>query len=255
MSNRPTEEIDKTKTSKEPPAPAKPKPLSAVDKLEFITSGVAEIDAVTMLPRGRITEIYGQPGVGKTSLMMHCIAAMSRDGKVLFIDSENALNPDRMRSYPVNVKNVFVSSLYVLEEVEDLVMESLNKYDVIIVDSVAGLTARTEHVGEAGAANIGIKAKLIHQWMRRMTGLLGETNCALVFVNQLRAGLDIYHPEYTTGGTGLTFAASLRIKLSNNKADRIPTAGGGYSGHWVHFEITKSKISQPHIKGKFKLKY
>lgn len=247
---------DKTENIKEREGTHTLTKLTDVKPLVMVTSGVPEIDALTGgLPRSRITEIYGNPGVGKTTLMMKCIAAMSQQGKVLFIDAENALNVNWMRSRPVNQKNVTVSTSYVLEEVEDLVMVSLNQYDVIIVDSVAGLTPRTEHVGEAGQANIGIKAKLVHQWMRRMVGLLGETKTAMVFVNQLRQGMDIYHPEYTTGGTGLTFAASLRIKLSNNKSDRIQAKDGAYTGHWVHFEITKSKISAPFQKDKFKLMY
>lgn len=239
-----------------PPLP-QPIKLKDVHSVGFVTSGVPEIDAITMLPRGRITEIYGNAGVGKTTLMMQCIAAISQKGKVLFIDAENALNPERLRSYPVKPENVSISTLYLLEEVTDLVISSMTKYDVIIVDSVAGLVARTEHVGEAGAANIGIKAKLMHQFMRRMVGLLADTQCAVVFINQLREGMDIYHPKFTTGGRALPYAASLRIELSSNKADRIVNKDkpGGYSGHWVQFEITKSKFCPPYQKGKFKLTY
>jgi recombination protein RecA len=243
-------------SAKKPTTPViKLQRLSDLAKVKFVTSGIPEIDELTGgFPRGRITEVYGKTGVGKTSLMSMCIAELSKKHKVLFIDAENALNKDRFVEMGGNADKVSVTTEYVLENVADIVIDSIGKFDVIVVDSVAALTAKTEYEGETGAANIGIKAKLMHQWMRRIIGKLGKSKCALVFINQLRDSLDMYTPAYTTGGSAIDYASSLRIQLSNNKSDRT-TSGGEFNGTWVHVEITKSKVSKPYAKTKFKLDF
>lgn len=231
------------------------KKLSEIGPVSFVSSGIEEIDELTGgFPRARITELYGKTAVGKTFIMTKCLVAMSESSKVLYIDAENALNIERVKELGGDSKKIEVSSEYMLEEVADLVLDSIEKYDIIIVDSVAGLIPRTEHDGDIGSANIGIKAKLIHQWMRKMVGKLGKSKCAVVLVNQLRESPDMYTPKFTTGGLGIPYSASLRIELSNNKTDRIQK-NGEFIGHNVHVEITKSKVSRPHLKTKFKLLY
>lgn len=229
--------------------------LSELDDVEFLTSGIKEIDTlIGGFPRSRLTELYGKNGVGKTTLMCMCLAAMSEKETVLFIDAENALNKDRVANLGGKLDKIDVSVEYQLEAVADLVLESLGRYDIIIVDSIAGLVPKTESEGETGAANIGVKARLIHQWMRKMIGRLGKSKTALVFVNQLRESPDIYTPPFTTGGLAIPYAASLRLQLSSNKSDRI-VKDKAFIGHWVNVEVTKSKVSPPHARTKFKIKY
>lgn len=231
------------------------KRLSELGDIQFVTSGVPEIDAITGgFPRARITEVYGKTGVGKTTLMTKCLSVMSRLEKVLYIDAENALNKNRVVELGGDLSKIDVSTEYILEHVIDLVLSSISGYDIIVVDSIAGLIPKTESEGETGAANIGVKAKLIHQWMRKLVGVLGKNNCAVVFVNQLRESPDMFTPPFTTGGLGIPYSASLRLQLASNKSDRI-TKDKAFIGHWVHVEITKSKVCSPYQKTKFKLLY
>ena len=229
--------------------------LSELSEVQFATSGVPEIDKMTGgFPRARITEVYGKTGVGKTTLMTKCLSVMSVDHKVLFIDAENALNKDRVVELGGDLTKIDVSTEYRLEKVADLVLESISKYDIIVVDSIAALVPKKESEGATGDANIGVKAKLIHQWIRKLVGLLGKSECALVFINQLRESPDMFTPEYTTGGLAIPYASSLRLRLSSNKGDRI-SKSGAFVGHWVNVEVAKSKVGKPHLKTKFKLSY
>lgn len=229
--------------------------LSELGEVEFVTSGIAEVDAITGgFPRARVTEVYGKTGVGKTTLMTKTLVAMSEKETVLFIDSENAINKARIFELGGDLKKIDISSEYLLEAVADLVLANIGKYDVIIVDSIAGLVPKTESEGETGAANIGVKAKLIHQWMRKMIGRLGKSKTALVLINQLRESPDIYTPAFTTGGVAIPYAASLRLQLSNNKSDRI-VKDKTFVGHWVNVEVTKSKVGRPYLTTKFRLDY
>lgn len=237
-----------TKKKKELPAVIR---LSDLKPVEFVSSGVPEIDElVGGFPRARITEVYGMQGVGKTSLMTMCLANMSKDSKLLFVDVENAINPARIDALGAQSNKIDYSNLYVLEEVAELVLASVDKYDVIVVDSVAAMTMMAEDQGEVGQALVGLKARLMGQWLRKLTGKLGKSSCALVFINQERESMILYgNPTFTPGGRALLYATSLRIKLSTTKADRLD------GGHWVNFEVTKSKVSPPHGKGRFKLSY
>lgn len=231
--------------------------LSDVKPLSFITTGVPEIDEVTGgFPRGRMTEIYGMQGVGKTELMLHCLSKMSEVGKVLYIDAENALNPERLTMKGAVSSNVSVVSESVLEDVADLTIASVNKFDVIVVDSVATLVAKAENEGNTGDQFVGLKPRLMGQWLRKLTPVLGKSDCAFVFINQLRESMSMYgDPMFTPGGKALPFHASLRIKLSTTKADRIKGSDGLFVGHKVNVDIIKSKVSAPHKTTAFKLKY
>lgn len=234
--------------------------LSELADTKFVTTGVKEIDElVGGFPRGRLTELYGKEQVGKTSLMAMCLASISQDSKMLYIDAENALNKARMAKLGAVAENIDFTNEYQLEKVADLVTASVDNFDIIIVDSIAALATKTELEGETGAANIGVKAKLMHQWMRKMIGKLGRSDCALVFINQLRESPDLYTQPFTTGGRAIPFAASLRIQLSrNNSSDIIKKKVDGkevIEGVWIHVDIKKSKVSQPHLSTKFKLRF
>lgn len=230
------------------------KTAAELGALSFITSGVAEIDGLTGgIPRGRITEIYGATGVGKTSLSLKCLSSMSQSGTVLYIDAENAINLDHLTKDAIQ-KNIHISTEYVLEEAAELTLEAVNDYDIIVVDSIASLVPRPEADGEMGDQLIGIKARLMGKWMRRLVGPLGKSNCAMLFINQLRESPSIYTPKFTPGGKALPYAASLRIELSTKKADRIEK-DKKIVGHKVTAEVVKSRVSPPFLKTQFKLMY
>jgi recombination protein RecA len=232
--------------------------LKDVKPLERITSGFAEVDELIGggIPKGRVTEIYGMQGVGKTSLMAHCLSQMSQEGKVLYVDAENAMNPEQLKELGANQDNVVTTDTYILEDVADYVIESLNDYDIIVVDSVASLIPRAELDGEIGDANVGLKARQMGKFMRRLIGPLGKSECAVVFINQLRETMEMYGAKRSTpGGHALPYAASLRLELSTTKADRISKTGIGFVGHKVKVTVAKSRVCPPHHSTYFKLMY
>lgn len=230
------------------------KTLAEYGEIQYITSGVEEIDAITKFPRGRIIEIYGLQGVGKSDLVQQCLSNMSHEGKVLYIDAENALNPARLLAKGGDAKNIVISDMCILEDVAQYTLGVLNDYDVIVVDSVATLVTRSEAEGETGDQFVGLKARLMGQWMRKLIGPLGKSKCAFVFINQIRESMSMYTPKFTPGGKALPYAASLRLELSSNKADRI-VKDGDTVGHKVKVEVTKSRVCAPHQKTEFKLFY
>lgn len=230
------------------------KSLADYGEIEFITSGIEEIDAITKFPRGRITEISGMQGVGKSELVQTCLTNMSHEGKVLYIDAENALNPTRLLAKGGEAKNIIISDMCILEDVAKLTVDSVNKYDVIVIDSVATLVTKAEAEGETGDQFVGLKARLMGQWMRKLIGPLGKSKCAVVFINQIREGMSMFTPTFKPGGKALPYASSLCLHLSANKSDRIVKDGVAV-GHWVNVELTKSRVCPPYQKTKFKLKY
>lgn len=221
---------------------------SELPKLEFVPSGIPEIDELTGgFPRGRITEIYGMQGVGKSSLMLQILKRIP-ELKIYYVDAESAVSSH----YHGNSQNVEFEEEYLLEKVAEsveVVIQS-NFYDLIIVDSVANLIPWAEMEGASGDAHMGLKARLMGQWMRKLTPYLHKSKAAIVFINQQRETMNMYGPAKTTpGGHALPFAASLRLELKTTKADRKDW------GHWVNFEITKSKVCKPYQKSRFKLEY
>lgn len=223
---------------------------SDLPPIEFISSGIAEIDQMTGgFPKNRITEIFGMKGVGKTALMAQILSKNLPTLKVFYIDSENAMRGDH--------PNMKAYSTYILENAEAAVSDALDTdaFDVIIVDSVASLVPRAEIEGEEGEAHMGLKARLMSQWMRRINPHMHGKKAAVVFINQQRETMDLYGPKKTTpGGLGLPYAASLRLELKTTKADRI-VKNGEVIGHWVSVEVEKSRVCKPYQKTKFKLLY
>ena len=230
------------------------KSLADYGDIEFVTSGIKEIDEITQFPRGRVIEIYGLQGVGKSELVQMCLTNMSKEGKVLYIDAENALNPSRLLAKGGVAKNIIISDMCILEDVAKLTVDSVNKYDVIVVDSVATLVTKAEAEGETGDQFVGLKARLMGQWMRKLIGPLGKSKCAVVFINQMREGMSMFTPTFKPGGKALPYASSLSLYLTANKSDRIVKDGASV-GHWVNVEFTKSRVCAPHQKTRFKLMY
>jgi len=233
------------------------KSMDSYPPVEFVTTGVPSIDEICGgFPRGRITEIYGKKSVGKTTLTMLMLAAISKNHKVLFIDSENALNVSRLQELGADLHNIDFSTTSVLEEVGELILTSIANYEAIVLDSVAGTIAKTELESAVGEHNVGVKGKVMNSiFSRRLPELLAKTKCALVLINQLRDSFSMYGDKtYTPGGRAIEYAASLRIELNTVAADRI-IENGEQIGHFVTAKITKSKVSAPYRTARFKILY
>lgn len=229
-----------------------------LDKVDWITTGIPEFDALTLIPRGRITQIQGPYGVGKTTLCLNMLKGLG-DQKVLYIDSEAALNPQLLVNLGLRSKNftLYNESAFI-EDIYDLILAAVEhaKYDMIIFDSLAATTFRTEAAGAATDANIGQKAKIIGKLMRIIPMELKRTKTALVIINQEREVIGGYVPiKYTPGGMGVLYAASLMVALKTTKGARFPASGPPYKGHAVTAEIIKSKVNEPWRKAEFKLFY
>ncbi len=226
-------------------------------ELEFITTGVKEIDKVTGgYPKGRITEVYGKKGVGKTTLMMYMLANMSVENKVLFIDAENALNKTRLVELGANLGKIDFTTTSVLEEIGQIMLDNLTKYDIIILDSVAGTITKTEAQSEIGDHVVGVKGKVMNSiFSRRLPEVVAKSGCVLLLINQLRDSFNPYGDrQYTPGGKSIEYAASLRLQLNTVNKDKI-TEEGVNTGHWVDVLVTKSKVSRPNMECRFKLMY
>lgn len=220
---------------------------SELEPVEFISSGIKEIDGMTGgFPRKRITEIYGMKGVGKTALMSRMLDV---EHTVLYIDTENAL---------VNVpENIHVIREYMLEDVSEIVEVALQSdaYDVIVIDSVASMVPRAEIEGETGEAHMGLKARLMGQWLRKINPHLNKSKSAVVFINQQRETMSAYgYSKFTPGGHALPYASSLRLELKTVKADRV-VKNSETIGHWITVEVEKSRVCRPYQKTRFKLLY
>jgi recombination protein RecA len=225
--------------------------------IKFITTGVASIDKICGgFPRSRITEIYGKKSVGKTTLVMLMLAAISKDHKVLFIDAENALNVARLAELGANIPNIDFSTESVLDEIGELILANIDKYEAIILDSVAGTIHLAEVTTTVGEHTVGQKGKVMNSiFSRRLPGPLAKTNCAVILINQLRDSFSMYGDKtYTPGGKAIEYAASLRIELNTLATDRI-IEDGKQIGHNVTAKITKSKISAPYQTARFRIMY
>lgn len=230
--------------------------MSEVKKVEFVTSGVPEIDELTGgYPRGRISQVYGLAGVGKTTLMMKCLAEISKTSKVLYCDVENAINLELVKKLGGDPAKIDYNNGSILEEVCELIRENIGNYDVIVLDSVAMLVPQAEHDGEIGEAHVGLKPRRLGQWLRMIEGDLGKTNTALILVNQMRRTMELYGEKFVLpGGMQLEFSCSLKLQLTTLSKDRI-VEGGQRVGHWINVKVTKTKVSTPYAETKFKLIY
>lgn len=247
---------------------------SEIAPVSFITTGIPEIDAaikpkkskdVGGFPRGRVSEVYGMEGVGKTSVTLQSIAGMQKAGlKALFIDTENALNVDRAEELGVDLKKLAVSTEAVAEKVIDIVLGYIEQFDVIVIDSLAGMVASAEFdeegLEDSGGAFMGLKARIMGQFMRKVVKPLNDSKCALIFINQERMNLQPFGKKtFTPGGKAVPYATSLRIELKSNRvADYITKTTNGETkriGQWITAHIQKSKVGVPHVETKFKLLY
>jgi len=219
-------------------------------KIEGINTGALSLDLAlggVGIPRGRITELFGPESSGKTTLALHIIAnAQKAGGIAAFIDAEHALDTTWAKRLGVDVSSMLVSQPDTGEQALDIVQMLIasNSVDVIVVDSVAALTPKAEIEGEMGDTHVGLQARLMSQAMRKLTGIIGKSRTALIFINQIRMKIGVMfgNPETTPGGKALKFYTSVRVDLR-----RITTLkdSKGAIGSRVRARIVKNKIAPP----------
>lgn len=209
------------------------------------------------IPRGRITEIYGQEGSGKTTLALHVLAeAQKAGGTAAFIDAEQALDPVYAKKLGVDIDNLYISQPdngeQALEIVDTLVRSGA--IDAIVVDSVAALVPRAEIEGEMGDSHMGLQARLMSQAMRKLAGSLNRSNTAAIFTNQIREKIGVMfgNPETTPGGRALKFWASVRLQVS--RTETLKSANEAI-GNRVRVKVMKNKIAAPHREAEFDIMY
>jgi len=225
------------------------KEVRAVD-VDVIPTGSISLDlalGVGGVPRGRVIEIFGPESTGKSTLAMHiCAEAQKKGGVAAFIDAEHALDPDYGKRIGVNVDDLLISQPdsgeQALQIVETLVRSS--KVDVIVIDSVAALTPKSEIAGEIGDQHIGLQARLMSQALRKLAGIVSKTKTSVIFLNQTRMKIGVMwgNPETTPGGLALKFYASVRIDL--RRIAQIKH-GDQIIGSRIKAKIVKNKVAAP----------
>ncbi|EAL69336.1 recombinase A [Dictyostelium discoideum AX4] len=222
----------------------------STQKVEVIPSGSMGLDialGVGGLPKGRVTEIFGPESSGKTTLALHVIAqAQKAGGNCTFIDAEHALNPQWAARLGVNLDELFVSQPDNGEQALEIVDSLLRSktMSVIVVDSVAALVPRVEIEGEMGDSHLGVQARLMSQALRKLSPTLKDSNCVLIFINQIRMKIGVMfgNPEVTSGGNALKFFSSIRIDI--RKVGTVKK-GDDIIASQVKAKVVKNKLAPP----------
>lgn len=223
-----------------------------VEKVDVIPTGSLGVDialGVGGYPKGRIVEVFGPESSGKTTLTLHAIAeAQKKGGKAAFVDAEHAFDPIYAEKLGVDIKELIITQPdngeQALEIVDALVRSAA--VDLIVVDSVAALTPKSEIEGEMGESKMGLHARLMSQALRKITGNINKANCVVMFINQLRdkIGVSFGNPETTTGGNALKFYASVRVDI-RRQLSPLKDKDGTAIGHKTKVKIVKNKVAPP----------